>query len=65
MKIKNMFEPICILYVYVPIFFSLLFLFYCYTRVKAEITMCKVYYSEVSTWDCYWMPKSLPVRTSK
>lgn len=31
-------------------------------KVKAEIAMCKTYYSEMSTWDCYWAPKFLPQR---
>lgn len=39
--------------------------FILYSKVNAEIKMCEVYYSEVSTWDCYWMPKTLPVRSSR
>jgi len=60
--LKKYFEPILIIYFYTPALIIFLLGFYQYTKIRSEVVMCKTYYKEISTWDCYWMPKQLPVK---
>jgi|LakMenE01Jun11ns_1017448.scaffolds.fasta_scaffold7919395_2 hypothetical protein len=55
-------DPILWLYIYLPLMFFLSFCFIQVSKLRSEIVMCQTYYKEISTWDCYWMPKQLPVK---
>lgn len=48
-----------------PLLFLAAIVFFVGVKVKAEISMCKIYYSEMTTWDCYWADKVLPQRGNK
>jgi hypothetical protein len=56
-------QPIYWVYIYLPILIGLGVGTVLMWKVRAEIRMCRTYYSEMETWDCYWAPKVLPQRS--
>lgn len=68
MNLKNVlsiFAPIYIYYVWLPFLGLSIWGVVMYSKIHAEIEMCKIYYPELSAWNCYWSPKVLPQRSGK
>lgn len=68
MKLSNgvsIFAPVYWIYVYLPLGAVALFVAYQVITVRAELAMCRAYYQEMSTWDCYWAPKFMPQRGNR
>ena len=61
----SVFAPIYWYFIYLPLIGLSILVAVGTFKVKAELAMCRTYYQEMSTWDCYWAPKFLPQRSSQ
>lgn len=64
-KLKNgmsIFHEFYIIYVWLPIAVALIIGVVAFFKIRAEVRMCKIYYPEMNTFDCYLAPKYMPTK---